>query len=134
MEDRVHLEARVQVEVAVPVGMVPTEAMGVVPAVAGDVVPAVARDVVPAVAGDVVPAVAVDVVQVEAGDVVRVEAGDVVPAMAGDEAPVEVVVMVVVGLFEDSFQAHFLGKKLTFPLINPQHHSLFHLPLALMSL
>jgi len=59
---------------------------------------------------------------------------DVVPAVAGDEAPVEVVVMVVVGLVEDSFQAHFLGRKLTFPLINPQHHSLFHLPLALMSL
>ena len=79
-------------------------------------------------------AVPVGMVPIEAVGVVPAVAGDVVPAVAGDEAPVEVVVMVVVGLVEDSFQAHFLGRKLTFPLINPQHHSLFHLPLALMSL
>jgi len=117
-EDRVHLEARVRVKVAAPVGMVPIEAVGVVPAVA--------RDMVPAVSGDVV--------RVEAGDMVRVEAVDVVPPVAGNKAPVEVVVMVVVGLVENSFQAHFLGRKLAFPRINPQHHSLFQLPLALMSL
>ena len=117
------------------VGVVPVETGDVVPAEAVDVV---ARDVVSAeavdvVAGDVVPAEAMDVVLAEPGDEAPAVAGDVVPVEVVDVVPV-VVVVVVVGLVEDSFQAHFLGRKLTLPRISPRRHSHFHLPLALISL
>ena len=111
----VHSKARVPVEVTAALVVAP---VGVVPVEAGDVVPAEAVDVM---AGDIVPPEAVDVVPAEPGDVV-----DVVAVVVVD-------VVVVVGLVKDSFQAHFLGRKLTSPRISPQHHSHFYLPLALIS-
>ena len=102
----VHLKARVPVEVTAALVMAP---VGVVPVEAGDVVPAEAVDVM---AGDIVPPEAMDVVPAEPGDVVPVEVVDVVAVVVVD-------VVVVVGLVKDSFQAHFLGRKLTSPRISP---------------
>ena len=111
MEDRILLEARVPVEAATPVGMVPLEYVPIVLWMWYQ------RDRGCSTSSGQgcgrsrgLPAVAGDMVQVE----------------AMDEVPVEVVV--VVGLIEDSLQAQFLGRKMTFPWINPQHHSHFHWP------
>lgn len=110
-------EARVPEKAMMPYNVTAPMIVDVVPAVAVGVVAAVIVGVVPAVAVDVVPAVTVDVVA-------AVAVGEVVVAMGE----------VVAGVVEDSFRAHFLGRKLTLPQISPHRHSYLHLPLVPMSL